>query len=99
MLGRAIYGNPWLFKNIDTIRAEKQGDISPHAPTREEKVAALIEHLQLFDKLQSGNTNYAVMKKHFKAYISGWESAKELRIQLMDTQSVKESLDILTKRV
>ena len=96
MLGRAIYGNPWLFKNIDTIRAEKQGDISPHAPTREEKVAALIEHLQLFDKLQSGNTNYAVMKKHFKAYISGWESAKELRIQLMDTQSVGEALALLT---
>jgi hypothetical protein len=36
------------------------------------------------------------MKKHFKAYISGWESAKELRIQLMDTQSVGEALALLT---
>ncbi len=81
MLGRAIYGNPWLF--------------SEHIPTREEKIAALIEHLKLFEEILDATTNYAVMKKHFKAYISGWDNAKELRIRLMDTKNVPEAIVIL----
>jgi nifR3 family TIM-barrel protein len=84
MLGRAIYGNPWLFSGRET------------EPTSEEKKSALAEHLRLFDQFLTGNTNFAVMKKHFKAYISGWDGAKDLRIQLMDTESVKEALALLT---
>jgi nifR3 family TIM-barrel protein len=81
MLGRAIYGNPWLFIE--------------HVPTREEKIQALIEHLELFEQLLDETTNYAVMKKHFKAYISGWDNAKELRIKLMNTNAISDALEIL----
>jgi len=84
MLGRAIYGNPWLFADRKV------------APTKEEKISALIEHLRLFDGILDETTNYAVMKKHFKAYISGWDNAKELRIRLMDTDSVQEAVEILS---
>jgi len=35
------------------------------------------------------------MKKHFKAYISGWDGAKDLRVRLMDTSSAEESLALL----
>jgi nifR3 family TIM-barrel protein len=83
MLGRAVYGNPWLF----TDRKD--------APTKEEKISALIEHLELFEELLEETTNYSVMKKHFKAYISGWDNAKELRIRLMETASVREACSIL----
>jgi nifR3 family TIM-barrel protein len=83
MLGRAIYGNPWLF-------SDRTAEPSP-----EEKISALKEHLQLFDELLGKTTNYAVMKKHFKAYISGWDNAKELRIKMMDTGSVAEALTVL----
>ncbi len=85
MLGRAIYGNPRLFVG--------------HMPTKEEKISALIEHLKLFDELLAHTTNYSVMKKHFKAYISGWENAKDLRIRLMETVSVEEALAILDKQL
>lgn len=82
MLGRAIYGNPWLFVE--------------HVPTKEEKIAALIEHLKLFQELLDETTNYAVMKKHFKAYISGWDNAKELRVRMMETKNVAEAIEILS---
>ena len=84
MLGRAIYGNPWLFAE----RIEQ--------PTREEKIQALLEHLALFEELLGETTNYAVMKKHFKAYISGWDGAKELRIKLMETETIREATEILS---
>jgi tRNA-dihydrouridine synthase len=80
MLGRAIYGNPWLFLD------------RKDTPTRDEKISALIRHIELFDELLTGNTNFAVMKKHFKAYISGWDGAKELRVRLMETENVKDAL-------
>ncbi|MBI5456938.1 tRNA-dihydrouridine synthase [Candidatus Kaiserbacteria bacterium] len=87
MLGRAIYGNPWLFSNRT----------SPPSP--QERIGALIEHLELFDELLSDTTHYAVMKKHFKAYISGWDGAKELRIHLMETQSSREAKTTLERAI
>lgn len=83
MLGRAIYGNPWLYASREL------------PPTREEKIQALIEHIHLFDELMSDTQNYAVMKKHFKAYISGWNGAKEERSQLMATESLADTLLVL----
>jgi len=85
MLGRAIYGNPWLF-------AERH-----EPPTKEERTAALIEHLKLFEELLDETTNYAVMKKHFKAYISGWDNAKELRVRLMETSDISDAIAVLSE--
>lgn len=83
MLGRAIYGNPWLFSD----RAD--------APSPQEKIAALVEHLRLFENLQADVTSFAVMKKHFKAYIAGWEGAKDLRMRLMECDSSEEAIALL----
>lgn len=84
MLGRAIYGNPWLYADRDT------------PPTPEERIQALIEHIKLFDEKMTGFANFATMKKHFKAYISGWEGAKDVRVQLMETGNATEAIAILS---
>jgi nifR3 family TIM-barrel protein len=78
MIGRGIFGNPWLF---DTRKKK--------LPTPKEKLKALVEHTKLYEKLLSYR-NFANMKKHFKAYVSGWEGAKDLRIELMNTNNGKD---------
>jgi nifR3 family TIM-barrel protein len=83
MLGRAIFGDPWLF-------ADRKDQPSP-----QERVEALVKHLELFDELLGEVTNYATMKKHFKSYISGWDNAKELRVKLMETDQVEEAQNLL----
>jgi nifR3 family TIM-barrel protein len=83
MLGRAIYGNPWLY-------AKRATQPSPH-----ERIEALIEHIKLFDEKMSGVSNFATMKKHFKAYISGWDGAKDLRVRLMEISTAGEAIAIL----
>jgi len=45
--------------------------------------------------LLGDSVNYATMKKHFKAYISGWDGAKELRMKLMETENCTEAEAIL----
>jgi len=78
MVGRGIFGNPWFFNPaIKNVSIEK-------------KLQAMVEHAKLFKRELSGVKNFCVMKKHFKAYASGFEGAKELRIKLMETNSVKE---------
>ncbi len=81
MLGRAIFGNPWLF-------SEKTPDIK-------EKLEILIEHTKLFEELLGGIKNFAIMKKHFKAYVSQFDGASELRQKLMEVNSAKEVEDII----
>jgi len=86
MLGRAIYGNPWLFSNSQELKNRRP----------QEKIQALLEHLSLFDELLSDTTNFAIMKKHFKAYIEGFPGAKDLRVKLMEARSESEVRGVLT---
>lgn len=89
MLGRAIFGNPWLFA----------GKI----PSLREKLLVMIEHTKLFEKVLSKHKNFAIMKKHYKAYVNGFDGAKELRMKLMEAESAKEvekiTLNFLKKMV
>jgi len=90
MLGKAIFGNPWLFSNISLGR-------EPATVTVQEKLKTLAEHVQIFTELLGDVKSFAIMKKHFKAYISGWEGAAELRARLMDAVSPEEVINLLTK--
>ncbi len=122
MLGRAIFGNPWLFANLAQVKLgsqiehpERDGrvegarpeDIRLRAstelsrmssvealieglPTTEEKLKVLVEHTKLFEELLGGVKNFAIMKKHFKAYVTDFPRAAELRTKLMETSSATE---------
>ena len=76
MLGRAIFGNPWLFTG--------------KVPTLEEKLKVMIEHTKLFEKVLSPHRNFALMKKHYKAYVNNFDGAKELRVKLMEAENATE---------
>ena len=82
--------------------------ITPPEKTSAERLKILLEHAKLFEKAfcnvgkpkgkkaSHGIKSFAVMKKHFKAYVSGWDGAKELRAELMETddyKSVKKAVD------
>lgn len=78
MLGRAIFGRPWLFS-----QSQEYENVSGRL-----KVA--VEHTKLFEEMLGDIKNFAVMKKHFKAYVEGFPGAKELRIRLMETNNATE---------
>ena len=99
MLGRAVFGNPWLFQYSPTCAEASAGGQEHQNKTSEEKIRALIEHIKLFQKMMSGYQNDAVMKRHFKAYIGGWDGAKELRTRLMDAATLQEANNILQELV
>jgi nifR3 family TIM-barrel protein len=82
MLGRAIFGNPWLF--------------SEHIPSLEEKLNVMVEHTKLYEELLP-HKSFAIMKKHYKAYVAGFDGAAELRARLMDAPDSKTIKEIIDK--
>jgi nifR3 family TIM-barrel protein len=86
MLGRAIFGNPWLFAQSRNNQDSVQGILL------EERLRVMVEHTKLFEELLGDIKSFAIMKKHFKSYIGSFEGAKEFRMQLMD--EAKNSHDV-----
>lgn len=80
MLGRAVFGNPFLFSEHPDI----------HALPLEERFRVMIEHTKLFEELLGDVKNFATMKKHYKAYVNGFDGAKELRMKLMEADNSAE---------
>jgi nifR3 family TIM-barrel protein len=79
MLGRAIFGNPWLFSK----------ETSFEEVPLEVRFRVMIEHTKLFRELLP-HKNFAIMKKHYKAYVNGFDGAKELRVKLMEAKDPEE---------
>jgi nifR3 family TIM-barrel protein len=92
MLGRAVFGNPWLFDRKAILRkwALPDSDSIKTQKNINERLKVMLEHTKLFDKLLGGEKSFALMKKHYKAYVTGWEGAKDLRTSLMEAKDVKE---------
>jgi tRNA-dihydrouridine synthase len=44
----------------------------------------MVEHTKLFEELLGDIKSFSIMKKHYKAYCTGFDGAKELRLQLME---------------
>lgn len=79
MLGRAIFGNPWLFhpeKDLTSVSLE-------------ERLLVMVEHTKFFSELLP-HKNFAIMKKHYKAYVNGFPGAAELRRQLMEQNTADD---------
>jgi nifR3 family TIM-barrel protein len=84
MLGRAIFGNPWLFARPEAVMNREDKEAIKHV------LEVMVEHTKLFEEYLIDVKNFAVMKKHYKAYVNGWDGAKELRVKLMEANSSTE---------
>lgn len=78
MIGRAMFGNPWVFAGR-----------KPEDTSLAEKLAALIDLAQSFEKI-SPPKNFAILKKHIKAFVTGFDGAADLRARLMSAENANE---------
>lgn len=76
MIGRGIFGNPWVFAG--------KTDATPV-----EKIDALRELSDRYEQLAPAKP-FHILKKHFKAFVNGWDGAAEQRGRLMDAAGYEE---------
>lgn len=104
MMGKAVFGNPWLFDDTvnhrkitiaqkinvmlehATVFLSEMGDLGPE--TNKPAITFGAEKYEL--SVSVHGKNFALMKKHFKAYIHGFPGAKELRTALMEADTYQE---------
>ncbi len=89
MVGRGVFGSPWFFSE----KASKKYIDRKNKKVVKEILEIMLEHTKLFEKTYCAKKrlkNFAVMKKHFKAYVHGWDGAKELRVKMMEANNYKE---------
>jgi nifR3 family TIM-barrel protein len=86
MIGRGIFGNPWLFQDGTAIE-----------PRIDERLMVMLEHTRMFEELFGERKNFDIMKKHYKAYVNGFAGAKELRVELMGAKNAAEVASIIER--
>jgi nifR3 family TIM-barrel protein len=87
MIGRGIFGNPWLFNR----------ERAPQSITLEERLKVMIEHTYLFEQKFNHLKSFELMKKHYKAYVAGFDTAKELRMKLMEKAKSAAEVERIVK--
>lgn len=80
MVGRGIFGTPWFFNEEEYNKGK----------SIEERLRICIEHTKLYEEKLGDIKSFAIMKKHYKAYVNGFDGAKELRAELMECANSEE---------
>ncbi len=111
MIGRGIFGNPWLFADKERYRLGSRGAITvslrdgnetqpPLLPEEgcvvvgvPERLRVMVEHTYAFEKMLGEHKPFDIMKKHYKAYVNGFDGAKELRVRLMEETSTAADVE------
>jgi tRNA-dihydrouridine synthase B len=103
LIGRATFGNPWLFKNKARLKQLLAEDTIPTPenlpdviPTREERFSMALEHARMHAKLK-GQDHYIEMRKHMGWYLGHFAGAKQVRNELVRINSLLEVEEIIQR--
>jgi tRNA-dihydrouridine synthase len=84
LIGRAAFGNPWVFRR----------DIKEEDVTTEMRLKVALEHARLHAKLKPPG-RFVEVRKHLGWYCKGFDGAKELRVKLIRANTIEELEEVL----
>ena len=95
MLGRGVFGNPWIFRDA---RALLDGERRPTAPDASERFGVALAHARLALRLQ-GDTRKTVVefRKHLGWYTRGLHGASDLRQRLFQVETMAAAEEIFSE--
>jgi nifR3 family TIM-barrel protein len=90
MIGRGVFGNPWVF-----------AEDTPTVHLIQGRLELLVLHAKLFIRYFDGIKSSHIFKRHIKNYVSGFDGAHTLRTALMEQKSINDVIalaqDVLLK--
>jgi len=96
LIGRATFGNPWLFRNRELVKKLLNAGINPTLddlpdalPNREERLLMALEHAYVHAKLK-GEDHYVELRKHMGWYLGHFPGAKQVRNELVRINSLAD---------
>ncbi|HAG99377.1 MAG TPA: hypothetical protein DCL75_11105 [Ktedonobacter sp.] len=89
LIGRASFGNPWLFRDRAQLKKLLNAGINPTiedlpeaTPTRAERLLMALEHARVHAKLK-GEDHFVELRKHMGWYLGHFHGAKRVRNELV----------------
>jgi tRNA-dihydrouridine synthase B len=92
MLGRAAFGDPWVFRRLRSFH--ERGERLP-LPTAAERLEAGIRHLRLMSDHVGPDAAAREMRKHVAWYVKGLPHSARVREQVNRTRSAEEMTELL----
>lgn len=92
MIGRASYGNPWIFKEVKHYL--EHGDLLP-PPGVEERIKVSMIHLQRSVEWKGERRGVIELRKHWSDYFKGYPNFKPFRQRLMEIETSGEVKTLL----
>ncbi|QBD78456.1 tRNA-dihydrouridine synthase [Ktedonosporobacter rubrisoli] len=96
LIGRASFGNPWLFQRKEELKqmlnaasSRHMGDLADVLPTREERLLMALEHARVHAKLK-GEDHFVELRKHMGWYLGHFPGAKRVRNELVRINSLAD---------
>ncbi len=93
LVGRASFGNPWIFSHLDKVRAKIAGksseEIVDKRPSLDEILDVMTEHAHLHWQLKNEQA-FMQMRKNLAWYIKGIPNAGQFRNQLVRVNNPTE---------
>lgn len=93
MIGRGVYGNPWIFGQIKCALESKP----IHQITLAERIEMAKQHLEKFKDQFGENRAGKEMKKHLTWYIKGLPEASSIRNQICRAENYGELTAIINR--
>ena len=101
LIGRATFGNPWLFQKKDVLKQLLHDNIEPTQenlpeviPTREERLRMALEHARTHAALK-GEDHFVELRKHMGWYLGHFSGAKRVRNELVHIHSLADVEQII----
>ena len=95
MVGRAVRGNPWLFRQIDTYL--KTGELI-EKPDQAEVRAMMLRHARMQIEYKGDYVGMREMRKHISWYTAGYPNSAKLRGAINAVETYEELETLLNER-
>ena len=92
MIGRAVRGNPWIFREMNHYF--QTGELLPR-PSSEEIREMILRHARAQIALKGEFTGIREMRKHVAWYVKGMKGAAKFRAQINQVESYEELEELL----
>lgn len=96
LIGRATFGNPWLFRHRERLKQLLNAGINPTPedlpdvqPSREERLLMALEHARVHARLK-GEDHFVELRKHMGWYLGHFPGAKQVRNALVRIDSLAD---------
>lgn len=96
MIGRAVQGNPWIFREL--LYYEEHGEECPKPSVKEVK-EMMLRHARLQMEYKGGHMAIREMRKHVAWYTAGFPNSAKLRDAINRVESYEELENLLNEKL